>query len=513
MYTNIRLVISRLLFGYKNNNECCTQHNITVTLKKIMEIFQEYQHILIEEVCCICFGKKEQMNFLFDDGLPEMLLECASINLSDEDSICLVCKECKSEISRWYVFKKQLVKCFEIGRWLMKQKIEGTINVDRLQEIDVKLLQKENLWPNLSRENLILSEESTTVSSVPDSSYNFKEEILDQPPDVVQSILERNADSELNSSPIGDLTCESCHKRFSSFNALQRHYKTHSVDKKYECPKCNKVFKQSQTLSDHIKRHYNNRNYACEVCEKKFYKHFNVTEHMRIHTGERPFKCQSCDSTFTRAILLRNHIKKAHTGETKFVCEVCLKCFVDNYQLKIHMRVHTGEKPFLCQYCDKSFAMRGQLKSHTKYRHTYEKNFICNVCARAFTAKHTLEEHLRTHTGEKKEPRHTCNVCGKKCITTTQLKIHIRSAHTGERPFKCTVCDKAFVTRSAAESHMRSHTGGKSFVCSRCGKTFSANSSLKIHERTHTGERPYKCDVCGKSFAQRSTLKTHLKIH
>ncbi|KAK9695560.1 Zinc finger, C2H2 type [Popillia japonica] len=49
--------------------------------------------------------------------------------------------------------------------------------------------------------------------------------------------------------------------------------------------------------------------------------------------------------------------------------------------------------------------------------------------------------------------------------------------------------------------------------CDYCGKKFRYQSNLEVHRRTHTGELPYKCTVCDHACAQSSKLKRHMKIH
>lgn len=53
----------------------------------------------------------------------------------------------------------------------------------------------------------------------------------------------------------------------------------------------------------------------------------------------------------------------------------------------------------------------------------------------------------------------------------------------------------------------------KSKSCEFCGKTFKFQSNLVVHRRSHTGEKPYKCNLCDHACTQASKLKRHMKTH
>lgn len=55
--------------------------------------------------------------------------------------------------------------------------------------------------------------------------------------------------------------------------------------------------------------------------------------------------------------------------------------------------------------------------------------------------------------------------------------------HSGEKQYKCTICNKAFHQVYNLTFHMHTHNDKKPFTCATCGKGFCRNFDLKKHVR------------------------------
>lgn len=102
----------------------------------------------------------------------------------------------------------------------------------------------------------------------------------------------------------------------------------------------------------------------------------------------------------------------------------------------------------------------------------------CDLCKDVFPSFQELENHsVAVHK------RYLCEHCGKNFTARPNRDRHVRY-HTGERPYKCDLCDQAFFRGDDLKYHRTTrHPSAQPFVCPRCPATFTWSRDLERHIR------------------------------
>lgn len=96
-----------------------------------------------------------------------------------------------------------------------------------------------------------------------------------------------------------------------------------------------------------------------------------------------------------------------------------------------------------------------------------------------------ISSHAENAINWRNKRPYPCDYCGKPFRTSYEKRRH-EMIHTGDRPWKCTECNKAFVDRACLRNHMRKrHLGEKPYKCAFCDITFFDTMNRAKHERTH----------------------------
>ncbi|KAK3099290.1 hypothetical protein FSP39_002096 [Pinctada imbricata] len=104
-----------------------------------------------------------------------------------------------------------------------------------------------------------------------------------------------------------------------------------------------------------------------------------------------------------------------------------------------------------------------------------------------------------------------CDICKAFYNDFDEFDKHCNNVH---RRFICDFCGKQFTSKPNRDRHVRYHTGEKPYKCELCNLSFFRGDDLKYHRTTrHSDVKPFSCSKCRMNFAWAKDLEKHLKTH
>nr|XP_049708054.1 homeotic protein spalt-major isoform X1 [Helicoverpa armigera] len=301
--------------------------------------------------------------------------------------------------------------------------------------------------------------------------------------------------------------CIVCHRVLSCKSALQMHYRTHTGERPFRCKLCGRSFTTKGNLKTHMGVHRikppAQMLHQCPVCHKKFSDPSILHQHIRLHTGERaqiPYDhIRNID--IERFPSLSNGSDVSDYQAQRPFPRPMFPTPTTPGDRRADSRGTDDEsgrderEPAIREF-DDDLDMKDRRTSPLSVCASASESEIKTITTTASLPSATGSESGRSARASPPSPTMST------LSTPPRLPLHspLPSPPTpiaalgalGGSPFS--------PLGLAFPPAVRGNT-----TCNLCYKTFACNSALEIHYRSHTKERPFKCTVCDRGFSTKSS--------
>ncbi|XP_018612772.1 zinc finger protein 62 homolog isoform X2 [Scleropages formosus] len=302
-----------------------------------------------------------------------------------------------------------------------------------------------------------------------------------------------------------------------------------SVDRPFKCDQCDKTYRHHGSLINHKKSHQLGA-FECPVCYKQFNNLAALTSHQRTHTKSK-FRTSTLGvGVSPQAVPDLTVSSSQNENAATCYCHLCEVVFPNSSSFQDHILLHNaassaGEVPESFSDSDYSLFLGSQTRScpsptllpkqemgdQTPGSTVTRQKYTCAYCGEGYTDLESLKDHYLSHNSLS-----TSNCQTEPSVLDPKHLNNGSESHTAIPSF----------TKEAKETEGSSgNAKERRFTCQICGKSYRHAGSLINHKRTHqTEEETWRktqevdgsltiCSTCGESFSRESDLQAHQLLH